>query len=167
MQDVCLVFSLIIVFLSFFSTYVFQVSTNTRNSPPASQYYTVMNVCRLGWWGCWWPGTSCPSWCRWPTSASPSATTWPRSTRAGTSPSPTGGQISSSRSSSSTDQVESSTLQFFGQLTHISTYFYACLVSKWLYPNIFAICKLFSPTSFDDNCFSVRPLLLLLQESGP
>lgn len=113
MQDVCLVFSLIIVFLSFFSTYVFQVSTNTRNSPPASQYYIVMNVCRLGWWGCWWPGTSCPSWCRWPTSASPSATTWPRSTRAGTSPSPTGGQISSSRSSSSTDQVESSTLQFF------------------------------------------------------
>ena len=52
------------------------------------------------------------------------------------------------------------------QLTHISTHFYACLVSKWLYPNIFAICKLFSPTSFDDNCFSVRPLLLLLQESG-
>ena len=122
-------FSLIIVFLSFFSTYVFQVSTNTRNSPPASQYYIVMNVCRLGWWGCWWPGTSCPSWCRWPTSASPSATTWPRSTRAGTSPSPTGGQISSSRSSSSTDQVESSTLQFFYQ------YLYACLVSKWLCPD--------------------------------
>ena len=45
MQDVCLVFSLIIVFLSFFSTYVFQVSTNTRNSPPASQYYIYCDEC--------------------------------------------------------------------------------------------------------------------------
>ena len=35
-------FSLIIVFLSFFSTYVFQVSANTRNSPPASQYNIVI-----------------------------------------------------------------------------------------------------------------------------
>ena len=39
MQDVCLVFSLIIVFLSFFSTYVFQVSANTCN---IHQYYIVI-----------------------------------------------------------------------------------------------------------------------------
>ena len=41
-------------------------------------------------------------------------------------------------------ELAPSTLQYFGQ------YFYVLCV----------------PTSFDDNCFSVRPLLLLLQESG-
>ena len=42
-QDVCLVFSLIIVFLSFFSTYIFQVKTNICN--PDFFYPNICWVC--------------------------------------------------------------------------------------------------------------------------